>query len=99
MFTFENGRLHVRDLDGTLEILDGARPQHETISFVRDASRWANYDVSFQKALGAYLESLRDGTPPPVPGIDGLRELQVEAALKRSIRERRPVMLAEAFPL
>jgi len=98
-FTFENGRLHLRDLDGTLEILDGARPQHETISFVRDTSRWANYDESFKKALGAYLKSLRDGTPPPVPGIDGLRELQVEAALKRSIRERRPVNLAEEFPL
>ena len=98
-FTFEHGRIHLRDLDGTLEILDGARAQHETISFVRDTSRWANYDESFKKALGAYLQSLRDGAPPPVPGLDGLRELQVEAALKRSIRERRPVNLAEEFPL
>lgn len=97
--TFENGRLHLRDLDGTLEILDGARQQHETVSFVRDASRWANYDESFRKALGAYLQSLRAGAPPPVPGVDGLRELQVEAALKRSIRERRPVDLAREFPL
>jgi len=29
VFTFENGRLHMRDLDGSLEILDGARTQHE----------------------------------------------------------------------
>jgi predicted dehydrogenase len=98
-FTFERGRIHLRDLDGTLEILDGARQQHETISFVRDISRWANYDESFKKAIGAYLQSLRAGTPPPVPGVDGLRELQVEAALKRSIREKRPVNLAEEFPL
>ncbi|MES1167207.1 MAG: hypothetical protein ABUL68_04320, partial [Pseudomonadota bacterium] len=98
-FTFENGRLHLRDLDGTLEILDGAGQQHETVSFVRDTSRWANYDESFRQALGAYLQSLREGTAPPVPGHDGLRELQVEAALKRSIRERRPVVLAEDFPL
>jgi predicted dehydrogenase len=98
-FTFECGRLHLRDLDGTLEILDGARQQHETISYVRDTSRWANYDESFKKALGAYLNSLRAGTPPPVPGLDGLCELQFEAALKRSIRERRPVKLAEEFPL
>ncbi len=99
VLTFENGRLHLRDLDGTLEILDGARQQHETVSFVRDASRWANYDESFRKALGAYLQSLRAGTPPPVPGVDGLRELQVEAALKRSIKEKRPVNLAKEFPL
>lgn len=99
VLTFENGRLHLRDLDGTLEILDGTGRLHETVSFVRDASRWENYDESFRQALGAYLQSLRDGTPPPVPGLDGLRELQVEAALKRSIRERRPVVLAEDFPL
>ena len=97
-FTFENGRLHLRDLDGTLEILDGARSQHETISFVRDTSRWASYDESFRKAIGAYLQSLREGKPPPVPGADGLRELQVEAALRRSIAEGRPVKLAEEFP-
>jgi len=99
IFTFESGRLHLRDLDGTLEVLDGGRPQHETISFVRDASRWANYDESFRASVGAYLETLRQGTPPPIPGVDGLRELQFEAALKRSIKERRPVKLAEEFPL
>ncbi len=98
-FTFENGRIHLRDLDGAIEILDGARREQETISFVRDESRWSSYDESFRRAIGAYLQSLRAGQPPPVPGIDGLRELQFEAALKRSIRERRPVLLAEEFPL
>ena len=32
-------------------------------------------------------------------GIDGLKELQFEAALKRSIAARRPVILQEEFPL
>jgi hypothetical protein len=49
--------------------------------------------------LGAYLQTLRARTAPPVPGVDGLRELQVEAALRRSIREGRPVRLAREFPL
>lgn len=97
-FVFENGRLHLRDLDGTLEILDGDRRQHETIAFVRDESRWASYDESFRKSLAAYLQSLRDGAPPPIPGGDGLRELQFEAGLRRSIAERRPVVLAKEFP-
>jgi hypothetical protein len=48
---------------------------------------------------GARPQSLRQRTAPPVPGLDGLRELQVEAALRRSIRERRPVNLAREFPL
>lgn len=98
-FTFEHGRIHLRDLDGTMEILDGRKRRHETISLVRDASRWASYDESFRQALGAYLQSLRRRTAPPVPGVDGLRELQVEAALRRSIRERRPVVLTKEFPL
>ena len=42
----------------------------------------------------AYLESLRQGQSPPVPGIAGLQELQVEAAIKRSIAQQRPVDLA-----
>lgn len=97
--TFEHGRIHLRDLDGTMEILDGRQRRYETIALVRDASRWASYDESFRQALGAYLQSLRQRAAPPVPGLDGLRELQVEAALRRSIRERRPVNVAREFPL
>ena len=99
ILTFENGRLHMRDLDGNLEILDGAGQSHETYSLVRHTSRWDQYGASFAKSLQAYLDSLRAGSTPPVPGIDGLRELQAEAALKRSIAERRPVQVQEEFPL
>jgi predicted dehydrogenase len=99
VFTFENGRIHMRDLDGTLEILDGSSRVHETISLVRHTSRWDQYRASFGKAVGAYLKSLRDNQPPPVPGIDGLRELQTEAAIRKSISQRRAVLVQEEFPL
>jgi predicted dehydrogenase len=99
IFTFERGRLHLRDLDGDLEILDVANKYHERRSLVRDTSRWDQYNASFQKALQAYLDSLWSGSPPPVPGEAGLRELQVEAAWRRSIAQRRPVKLQEEFPL
>lgn len=99
ILTFENGRLHMRDLDGTLEILDGSSQSHELHTIARHTARWAQYSDSFKKALAAYLESLRGEQAPPVPGLDGLRELQVEAALKRSIAERRPVLVQEEFPL
>ena len=84
--TSEHGRIHLRDLDGTMEIFDGRQRRHETIALVRDASRWASYDESFRQALGAYLQSLRAHSAPPVPGVDGLRELQVEAALRARSR-------------
>lgn len=99
VFNFENGRLHIRDLDGTLELLDGAQETHETITYARHHSRWDAYRDSFKKAVGAYLDSLRTNQPPPVPGIEGLYELQFEAAIKRSIAERKPVRIAEEFPI
>lgn len=99
MLTFENGRVHLRDLDGTLEILDGASQSQESHSIGRSFSRYDQYADSFKKSLGAYVDSLRNGQSPPVPGIDGLRELQVEAALKRSIAQKRPVMVQQEFPL
>jgi predicted dehydrogenase len=97
--SFKNGRIHMRDLDGTLEILDSRSQMQETQSLSRHTSRWDQYSNSFHKSLHAYLESLRRGQPPPVPGTDGLRELQTEAALKRSIAERRPVVVQDEFPL
>lgn len=99
MLTFQNGRLHMRDLDGDLEVLDGSRQTHERITLARDGSRWTHYSTSFEKALAAYFETVQAGTPPPVPGRDGLRELQTEAALKRSIAQSRPVLVQKEFPL
>ncbi|MBV9867594.1 MAG: Gfo/Idh/MocA family oxidoreductase [Abitibacteriaceae bacterium] len=99
IFTFENGRIHMRDLDGTLEILDGATQLHEVRSIARHTARWDQYRDSFTKALSAYLDSLRNEQAPPVPGRAGLEELQVEAALKRSIAEKRPVLVQQEFPI
>ncbi len=97
--TFENGRISMRDLDGALEILDGAGQGQELRTLSRNTSRWDQYRDSFKKSLGAYLDSLRSGLPPPVPGAAGLQELQVEAALKRSIVLKRPVLVQQEFPL
>jgi len=99
IFTFENGRIHMRDIDGDLEVLGGDSQTHERYSRVRDASRWGHYGASFAKAIPAYLDSIRNATELPVSGLDGLRELQVEAAMKRSIVEKRPVQVQEEFPL
>jgi predicted dehydrogenase len=98
-FNFERGRIHFRDLDGDMEVLDGNSGQHEVHAMPRDRSRWDQYNASFAKSVLAYLESIRQGQPPPVPGAAGLQELQVEAAIKRSIAQNRPVDLAAELPL
>ena len=96
---FEGGRLHMRDIDGDLEVLDGAGPLVERLSLTRDVSRWHHYNESFRKAITAYLDAVEAGLPPSVSGLDGLRELQFEAALRRSVREKRPVRVQAEFPL
>lgn len=99
ILTFENGRLHMRDLDGTIEILDGHGDFVENRSLTRHSSRWQQYEDSFGYSLSSYLDSLRQGTPPPISGLEGLLELQFEAALKRSISERRLVDVQKEYPL
>jgi len=99
IFAFEGGRIHMRDLDGDMEMIEYATQRHEMHAVSRHVSRWQQYDASFGKSINAYLQSIRDGAPPPVPGIAGLRELQVEAALKRSIAQQRPIVLDRAFPI
>ena len=96
---FERGRLHFRGLDQEMEILDSDGDVHELITPSRETSRWDKYDASFEKSIDAYLDSVRVGVPPPVPGIAGLRELQFEASLKRSVTEQRPVVPDEEFPI
>jgi predicted dehydrogenase len=96
---FEDGRIHFRDLDQDMEVLDYRQNTHELFSQSRDESRWIKYNQSFEKSVDAYLDSVRAGTLPPVPGIAGLSELQFEASIKKSIEERRPVRPLEEFPI
>lgn len=96
---FERGRITMRDLDGDLELIDYTTARHTVHALSRNSSRWDQYRASFGKAINAYLTSIRQGTPPPVPGLAGLQELQFEAALKRSIAQGRPVAVATEFPI
>lgn len=96
---FEGGRIHLRDLDGEMELLDYAGACHERLAPITNSSRWDHYGASFGKSLAAYLESIRGQQPPPIGGAAGLEELRFEAALKRAAAQRRWVDLAEEFPV
>jgi predicted dehydrogenase len=98
-FNFEKGSLHFSDLDGPLYVFDSQRRYNETHTLIGNYSRWAQYAASFEKSLAAYINTIEQGTPPPIPGSAGLEELQFEAALRRSIAQQRPVDVQNEFPI
>ena len=99
IFNFQNGLVRFGDLDGEMAIYENGSRYIERHALIGHHSRWDQYAASFEKSLAAYVESIRKNEPPPVPGIAGLRELQFEASLQRSIAERRPVNVDDEFPI
>lgn len=99
IFNFERGNVRFSDLDGPLDVFDHATRYRESRTLIGNHSRWDQYQASFGNSLAAYLDSIRRNAPPPVPGLAGLEELQFEAALRRSIAQRRPVDVQGEFPL
>ncbi|MDZ4199557.1 MAG: Gfo/Idh/MocA family oxidoreductase [Kiritimatiellia bacterium] len=95
---FEGGRLTFTGLDGDLEFYDYALSVYERYAVSRQWSRWDLYNQSFAKALAAYLESITARQPPPVPGLAGLKELQFEAGVRKSLRTGAAVCPAADFP-
>jgi predicted dehydrogenase len=97
LLNFDGGSLRFRDLDGPMEVHTPDSRYIEAHTLIGSHSRWDQYQDSFGKSLAAYLDSIRRHEPPPVPGLAGLEELQFEAALRRSVREARPVDVAAEF--
>lgn len=53
------------------------------------------YIPSYQAEMAAFIGALQAGTPPPVTGADGRAPVIAAMAAQRSLRENRPVKLAE----
>ena len=98
-FNFERGNIRFSDLDGPLDVFDHATRYRESHALIGNHSRWDQYQASFHKSMAAYLDSIRRSTTPPVPGLAGLEELQFEAALRRSVAQKRAVDVQQEFPL
>lgn len=53
------------------------------------------YREAFVTELRVFIESLENDTEPPVTGIDGLKSVLIAQAATQSVREGRPVKVAE----
>jgi myo-inositol 2-dehydrogenase/D-chiro-inositol 1-dehydrogenase len=53
------------------------------------------YTDSYIAEMQAFVDCVRDGTPPPVTGEDGRQAVVIALAAGRSAKENRPVRLSE----
>jgi len=53
------------------------------------------YEAAYIGEMQAFVESIREGTPPPVSGLDGRAPVVMGHAASKSYREGRPVRLSE----
>ena len=53
------------------------------------------YMGSYQAEIAAFVQSLREDTPPPVTGADGRAPVVIAMAALKSLQENRPVKLTE----
>ncbi len=91
---FEKAIVTFEDLDSEMSVYETGKEYRETYRLLGQSSRWNQYHASFAKAVEAYLDAIDKGQTPPVTGADGLRELQFEAALRRSAARGCPVEIA-----
>jgi predicted dehydrogenase len=96
---YQRGRIVLSDLDGSMTVLQSAERYVDSVRLGADSSRWNRYDSSFRAALTSYLTTVRSKATPPVTAVDGLRELQVEAAIRRSSATGHTIDIEKEFPL
>ena len=97
--SFERGIAVFSDLDASLTVYENGEDDAVTYSLNSNKSRWDRYSVSFERSIGAYLENMNKGLPPLVTGMDGLRELQFEAALRCAATQGKYIELNKEFSL
>ncbi|POQ99127.1 inositol 2-dehydrogenase [Alkalispirochaeta sphaeroplastigenens] len=79
------------DLPATIEItgIEGSRKEKPLWFFLE------RYNESFLVESEAFVKALREGTTPPVVGVDGLEPMYLAMAAKKSLEEKRVVEISE----
>jgi predicted dehydrogenase len=81
-------RLTVDDLAGPLHRYSNVKPERSMIGPPEKMS-WQGYFDSFHNHTKAMIRQMMARKVPPSTGIDGLRELQLQAAMVISSKEKR----------
>lgn len=93
--TGDVGKVEAAIPENRLVLTRRAGTERTTVEFPRARGGARGHFGSTFLAQRAFLDALREGRPAQVSAQDGLLAVAVGAAAERSIRERRPVDLAE----
>lgn len=108
--TIDNSRETVYGYDQRVEIFGSkgmvtvGNPLTDTVTFSgSEGSRTASppdffverYKAAYLSELQAFIQCIQEGTQPPVTGADGRAPIVMGYAALKSLRENRPVLLAE----
>jgi predicted dehydrogenase len=53
-----------------------------------------SYEESFALSAGAFVDAVREGRPVPVSGVDGLKQMRLDAAIVEAARDGRAVRVS-----
>ena len=85
------GRVIMEDLAGPTTFYSNEGPVQRWEPAMEEPRR--DFQISFDRSFANYLAAVRDEKSPLVTGTDGLKELEIEAALVQSARSCVPVSL------
>jgi predicted dehydrogenase len=79
----EKAGARIEDLAGAFTIEHNDTKETRRIGPIALHAR-DGFDMSFQRHMKAFVQAINAGKEPPVTGLDGLRELQIEVAIVES---------------
>ena len=108
--TIENSRKAIYGYDQRLEVFGAngmvrvENPLKNTSNFVDDSGTHLprhldffmdRYEVSYLREMEAFVHALRENEPMPITGDDGLHAMILAEAANQSVKQNRPVKIAE----
>lgn len=88
--TWGDVTMEITTMNGVMSV-DVFGPHVDLYSNSRGKGVWAGYGINLDRLMiGDWLAAVRNGTPAPISGVDGLRTVELVAAAYRSAQSHRP---------
>ena len=91
VFGSKGGAFNGNDIPNTAHFADA----NGTVGGTAYQVMWDRYEQAFVNEMNAFAKAIKEGTETPVTGEDGLYPVEMAAAATKSLKDGRPVKIAE----